>query len=355
MKSNKSTENNKKNNKNKRVTISEVAQEAGTSRTTTSYILGGTRTNFSKKTIENVREAARKLGYTPNIFARGLRTGRTRLIGLLSNFDRESVQHLFEYQIEVGISMEAQKHDMDIIRIIQPIEETGSLGRVAELIDNGLIECLLLKPQPPESPLIPWLLEQQATFVVIGRTSEETVYSVDSDNIDVGRIQAEHLIDMGHRRLAYIAPPEHLTHGVDRIAGFLQAGKEADITSRDIKVVHAPDSTSGGYQAMKKILMGKKTFTGIAAVDDYMAQGALNAIMQSQLAVPDDISVVGCNNDLLAVSQPNMLTTIDLDFIHLGELAAQKAFALLKGKTPALLTKTTGKIIVHHSSGPPKS
>ncbi len=317
----------------KKVTLSDVAERAGVSRTTASYILSKTRGGFAKETVERVSNAAIELGFTPNPIAQGLRTGRTGLLGLLVTSDPRSPQSYIRSQIEVGIAIQARKRGMDLIQLFTAAEKDCDIGRIRELVGTGLVEGLVLHA-PRKLPVASWLQDFGATFVVVGEPGFDRAYSVDIDNVGIGKAVAQHLIGLGHRRLLCIAPPEELTYGAGRIHGFTQACYEAGIDADSAIVVRAQDSMAGGYNAIKDALDSGLVFTGVCASDDSTAYGAVTALREAGLVVPEDVSVVGCNDDYLAGIDQEFLTTVELDFVKLGSMAASKLISLLDDESP---------------------
>lgn len=206
------------------------------------------------------------------------------------------------------------------------------------------------------NPIARSLQSVAAVFVVIGNPGYPDVHSVDVDNVWVGRLTTQHLIDFGHRRLAYIAPGDSYAYGNDRVEGFLLACKEASLPERDAIVIRDDDSMSGGYRAMQELLQVAPTVTGVCAVDDAMAYGAVKAINDAGLSVPNDISIVGCNNDFFMATDPDFLTTVNLNFVELGSAATRKLFALIDHRdvSPRDLISDI-HLICRKSSAPPKS
>lgn len=338
-------------NRSKKVTLSDVAEKAGVSRTTASYILGKTRGGFAKETVERVSDAARDLGFTPNPIAQGLRTGRTGLLGLIVTSDPRSPQSYIRSQIEVGISTEARKRSMDMIQLVAAVEENSENCRVSELVGTGLVEGFVLHATRKLSASS-WLRDYGATFVVVGNPDMSGVYSVDVDNIGLGRCAARHLIDFGHQSLLCIAPPEELTDGCGRVEGFLLACAEAGLPTDQTTVVRAEDSMAGGFNAVRDALRSGLGFTGVCASDDTMAYGAVTALKEARLSVPEDVSVVGCNDDFLAGVDQEFLTTMELDFVKLGSLAASKLISLLEDEPASQREVIDFRLIQRKSSGP---
>ena len=335
----------------KRVTLADVAAEAGVSRTTASYILAQSRGGFAQETIERVTRAAAKLGYSPNPIAQSLRTGRTLLFGFIIPADLEASQQHVRCRIEFGIAEEMRKHRMDMVQVIVPDDEDPCIGQVKDLLNTRLVNGLIVYA-PQETPLVPWLQRQEAPFVVIGTPAASDVTSVDFDNVAIGHCAAQHLIDVGHVRLVYIASPQCTSRARDRASGFSRCCADAGISDEQARVVYAEDSTAGGYNAMREVLAAACQPTGVCAGDDWIANGAAAAIREAGMRVPEDISVLGCNNDGAACTDRDFLTTVDLDFAELGALAARKLVALLGGK-PTARRRTVGhRLIPRKSTGP---
>lgn len=340
-------------NREKKVTLVDVAEAAGVSRTTASYILRRAGGNFAPDTEARVFQAAKDLGFRPNAIARWLRTGRPRLLGFLTPVDLESAHHIIKHQIEVGIGLEARKHGMDIVKVLLAQDTESETGRISEMLDTGLLDCLILENPPKGSPVIPLLLRKGAHFVVIGNPEHPGVYSVDSDNEALGRAVAEHLIKLGHRGLAYIAPLEQWAWGNDRVRGFLAACCEAGIPESDSLVVRVNHSMTGGYEGMRELLTRHAPITGICAADDQTAYGAMQAIDERGLSVPQNFSVVGCNNDYVLGVFRDLLTTVELESVNLGSMAAAKAISLSEGKSPPLREFCQFHLIHRRSSAAP--
>jgi LacI family transcriptional regulator len=336
------------------VTLADVARKAGVSITTVSFILRQARGGFAKSTVEKVQAAAKELGFRPNMIAQSLRTGRTRLIGVVTAADAESTHHVTKVHLDIGIALEARKHRVDIVQVLTPVFPDSEVDRITELLDSGLVEGAILGAPLRGSSVLPELLSHNATFVVIGNPSNPNIYSVDNDNVAVGSAAAQHLIDLGHKRLAYLAPPEGYPFGNDRVEGFIRACAGAGLERAASPVLRASDSMAGGYSGMRKILDIAPDTTGVCTGDDQMANGAIQAISEAGLSVPDDISIVGCNNDVIFATDRDLLTSIDLDFLNLGSMAARKLIALIEGEPVSKRDFGQFTLIHRKSSAPPK-
>lgn len=328
--------------------MADVAARAEVSRTTASYILGAARGGFAPETVARVTQAAKELGYRPNPIAQSLRTGRTRLFGLVVPADVGSSGQHARCRTEVGIATQMREHHMDVVQVIVSRDADSGISRVSELLKTGLIDGLIVNA-PKEIPVISWLRDQGAPFVVIGNPGLSDITSVDMDNVAVGQASARHLIEHGHANLVYIAPPKDMHHSQDRAAGFTEFCVEAGMTKEQVRVVHAQDSLAGGYNAMREVLASASGVSGVCAGDDSMACGAVTAIIEAGLTVPGDISVLGCNNDCLACTDQDFLSTVDLDFAALGALAARKLVSLLEGR-PTVRREMIGCRLIQRKS-----
>lgn len=337
----------------RRVTLVDVARAAGVSRTTASSILGRTGGTFSRDTVERVRAASSELGYRPNVFAKWLRTGRPRLLGFLAPVDIEYAHHIIRHQFEVGIALEARANGMDLVKVLLGEDAEQELDRIEDRLESGLLDCLILQNPAANSRVIPLLQRMGARFVVLGNPCLPGVYSVDTDNIRLGASVAEHLIALGHRRLAVLAPRQEWAWGADRVTGFLRACAAAGISEGEVTVLHVPHSMPGGHAGMKELLALPDRPTAVCAADDQTAYGAITAIEEAGLSVPGDISIVGCNNDNVLGVYPDLLTTIDLGFVTLGQMAARKAIALVEGGQVSLRDYNEFRLIPRRSSAPP--
>lgn len=335
----------------RKTTLSDVAEKAGVSRTTVSYILGKTRGGFAKETVERVQQAAKELGFKPSPIARSLRTGRSRLIGLVVESDGLSARCYNRCQIEAGIAAESVKHQQDVLQVIVSSDADSEIRRVSDLLGTGLVEGLILTAHS-HRPVIDWLRDYGARFVVIGNPNVPNVASVDIDNVGLGAAMAQHLIDLGHTNLLYIAPPDDVAHGNDRAEGFLLACAEAGIPAERSNVLRAEHSRAGGYAAMREAITSGLDATGVCATDDAMAYGAIAAIREAGLNVPTNISVVGCNNDRSVGIDRHFLTTFELDFTKLGTLAAAKLIAMLEERPTSRRELVGFRLIPGKSSGP---
>ncbi len=285
------------------VTLKDVAELAGVSRSAVSrtFTEGA---SVSARTRAKVEKAARELGYSPNALASSLTTGRTKLIGLVSNnFHNPIFLEVFDL-----FTRGLQERGLRPL-LVNLSNETDPANSVRMLrqysVDGVIVASSTLPPSFAEA------FRDAGVPVVhsFGRyTTSPHVHVVGIDNIACGRMAAQALIARGHRRVAFLGGPQSATSTQDRERGFLEAmASHPEIT---VSVTHANAySFDAGRAEMQRLLQGclaEAYFCG----DDVLSIGALSAIQEAGLRVPDDIGIIGLNDMAMARWQNIDLTTI---------------------------------------------
>ncbi len=285
------------------VTLKDVAERAGVSRSAVSrtFTEGA---SVSAKTRSKVEKAARDLGYSPNALASSLTTGRTKLIGLVSNnFHNPLFLEVFDLFTR---GLQDRGLRPLLVNLSQETDPANSLRMLRQYSVDGVIVA--------SSTLPPSFAEafRDAGMPVVhsfGRyTTSPHVHVVGIDNIACGRMAAETLVARGYRRVAFMGGPETATSTQDRARGFL--GKLAEHPDIEVSVSYARAySFDAGRVEMTKLLMqspAEAYFCG----DDVLSIGALSAIAEAGLRCPEDIGIIGLNDMDMARWQNIDLTTI---------------------------------------------
>ena len=203
---------------------------------------------------------------------------------------------------------------------------------------SGYIEGVVLANASLDDKLIPNLFEEGIPLVNIGRYQDDSVSYVDVDNIGGARMAAEHLIRLGHKRIGTISGPLEMTPSQDRLTGFLEAMSTHRSPLPDELVVEADFTEAGGRAAMMRLLSAKPS--AVFAASDSMAIGAIRAIREAKLRVPEDIAIVGFDDIPSALTVDPKLTTVRQPIERLGQLAVETLINLIesemaKGETPS--------------------
>lgn len=275
---------------------------------------------MSAATRERVREAIERLGYHPNHVARSLATRRTATIGLIIS---ELTNALYP---PVILGAEAACRQAQYSLLLANAPDAESERRAVELMRRKQVDGLILFSVSFIDIANDHLLcahEEGVPIVVINRTMPEgaPIPRVMLDNFRGAYLATRHLVELGHRCIAHIAGPANRFTGLDRRAGYLAALAEAGLQSNSALVIEGDYSFESGYRAMHALLDHRPSAVFIGG--DAMALGALRAIRDAGLRVPDDLSLVAFGNpDFVHYATP-ALTTVDLPIVEAGKIAVE--------------------------------
>ncbi|RXZ67927.1 LacI family DNA-binding transcriptional regulator [Agromyces albus] len=321
------------------VTIADVAQAAGVSISTVSYVMSGKRT-ISQDTKERVERAIDALEYRPHASARSLASRSTNVIGLQAPL-RSGVDVHVVMEIVAGIVREARMHQYDILLLTS--DDAEGLHRATRA---SMVDALLLMDVESDDPRIATLRELATPSVLVGlpRGAEELT-CVDFDFEAAGRMAAERLIALGHRRVALLGSPREVidrhTSYAERLSrGFLAACAEHDVPA----TVHQCPTTHESVRVLNAVLAEHPDVTGLFIHNE----GAL-AHIAARAATIDGLEAIAlCPSDI-ARTVPTLVDSIDLPAEGLGSAATQAIIALLAGEStpkvrllPAVLASSRG-------------
>jgi LacI family transcriptional regulator len=331
--------------------LKDIAQDLGLSVVTISKVLRN-HPDIGEATRNRVLKRMKELNYQPNLAARSLITGRTWTIGLVV----PDLLHPFFAQIAKAISLEVRKKGYSLF--ISSSDEDPALEQqeIAQLIARRVDALLVASSQLTAESLLQ-IDEHKIPCILLDRQFrgfESNFVGVDDQA--VGELATTHLIEQGCRRIAHIRGPEVST-ALGRLDGYYQALASRQLAPLDghiISIGPSGDHTGdkAGYAATVKLLAGKTRPDGIFCFNDPVALGAMRAIFDAGLRVPEDLAVVGCGNlsysDFLRVP----LTSVDQNSMMIGKIAATQALKLAESKTPLPLKKAlvTPHLVVRASS-----
>lgn len=293
--------------------LEEIARLAGVSRSTVSRVVNGDR-RVSVTARERVEEVIRVHNYHPNAAARSLASKRTRLIGLLIP---QAVGSLFRdpfFPVLIqGIAEACNETDYILTMLMEDTNSGLASHRVYERVIRGRhLDGVMIASSVVEDPIVSRLQESGFPFVLIGRHPRLQVSSVDVDNRAGAKSGVGHLLEHGRRRIAMIAGPRNMIATIDRYAGYVNALGEVGLLPESELIVYSDFTRRGGYRAMQEILSNPGGLPdAVFAASDAMASGALQALRDGGLRVPDDVAVMGFDGfeDTL-VSLPILSTVV---------------------------------------------
>jgi LacI family transcriptional regulator len=310
------------------VTLEMVADAAGVSASTVSRILNGTAVVSADKK-QAVDEAIARLGFVPNPVARGLAGGRTLSIGVVtqsidSPFYGVALRGIEQALGEAGYSPLFVSGHWDAAEEARCIEVLRSRRVDGIIVLTGRLSDAALKAHAKALPV-----------VVTGRTLKAPgLVSLNFDNALGGRLATEHLLALGHRRIAFIAGDAVHPDAVDRFNGYRQALDAAGVRFDAKLVVPGLYHEQSGLDAVNALLDAGQDFSAIFAANDQMAFGAALALYRRGLKVPDDVSLIGFDNLLTSAYSMPPMSSVHHPAEDIGRQAALAMLQLLRGEVP---------------------
>jgi len=335
--------------KSRRPTSQQVAELAGVSRTTVSFVLNETKgINLPESTKQRVLKAAHDLGYVPDAAARSLASGRTQTLGLLLHGAHQLEIDAYIPRLLSSLFTVSEQHGFQVI--VETIKDFNHTKAYRDLVKGKQIDGLVvIYPNEEDAELIE-LIDEGFPVVLLGTVNHTQEHSV----AEKGSIRSimQHLIDLGHERIAHISfAPQDVATSRHRILSYQRYLAQANITNSDELLAFGNYSAESGYYAMKKLLKGKKP-TALFAGNDTIAIGAMAAIQEADLSIPEDIAVAGYDDIPNARYITPSLTTVRTPPIKQGRLAGEMLIDLIKGKTiQEKQIQLDTKLIVRKSCG----
>jgi LacI family transcriptional regulator len=307
---------------------------------------------ISERTRERVLEVARALDYHPDASGRRLVTGQTNIIAYV---ERQNPEQAFADaimpQVLRGVHDASAAMGYEVLFAPIPLE-TGD-GRFSRLLRGHHVDGIILSGPRSDDVELRQLLELPSPIVLQGQWPELQAASVDVNNVDAGLIATEHLIQLGHNRIAMIVhAPEYFTGGAERLKGYRQALESNRIEYDESLVTFANFTPNSGEKAMAQLLSQTEQPSAIFISSDTVAIGAMRVLRQHRLRIPEDIAVVGFDDIPMAVYFDPPLTTIRLPAYGLGWAAADLLISRInsgESRDTTILLET--ELVIRGSSG----
>jgi LacI family transcriptional regulator len=304
-----------------RVTIADIAQLASVSKATVSAVINN-RPGISPQTRTRVLQVIKKLNYKPNEIARSLSSSKTRSIGLVI----KEIDNPYFARIMKGVFDGCREHGYTVLlgsSELSPAQERQSI----EALTNQRVGGLIISPlQGPEVDFT-WLADLQRDdypLVMLGQVKNYNTAVVDIDNIQAANQAVSRLIELGHREIAYFAGPAYSSHSDERLRGYQQALMNHALPVRLENIISAGSATELGFSAgMERFRRPGPLPTAVFCYNDLIAIGLINALGELGIAVPAQVSVIGCDDLDLAKSFRIPLSTIHVPAYEIGRAAAE--------------------------------
>ncbi|MCK5768557.1 MAG: LacI family DNA-binding transcriptional regulator [Candidatus Atribacteria bacterium] len=307
-------------------TIKDVAKLAGVHPSTVSRVINND-SRISEKTKNKVIYVINKLGYTPNAIARGLKTKRTNTIGMLI----PDITNPFFADLARGGEDEASENGFNVI-LCNSDEKLEKERTYLEILKEKRVDGLILGSVHIKDKSIFRLEKIKYPYILVSRDIEGLDKNcIIVNDIAGGTMATEHLIKLGHRRIAHITGPLKVKSAINRLEGYRIALKKNHIEYKEELVEEGDFRIAGGYKAMKKLLKMSELPTAIFAANDLVAIGAMQAIQKRKYHIPKDFCIIGFDDIKLASFVYPTLSTIRQPMLEMGNLAVKTLLRIIKG------------------------
>jgi LacI family transcriptional regulator len=301
------------------LTLEDIARICGVSRSTVSRVINGER-NVSPETRQHVLEVIQEINFQPNLAARGLAAGKTRVLGLVIPMGVGAIftDPFFPFLIQ-GVSSTCNALDYSVMLWLD--EPEYERRTVRQILYNGLVDGVIVASMLMDDPILSALADGKLPYLQIGRHPVNPgVNFVDVNNIQGAYLAVCHLLQAGRRRIATITGPKNMIAGMDRFLGYRQALDEWGIPFDPALIVEGNFTDLSGYSAIQHLLPHHPD--GLFSASDAMASGALRALHDSGVGVPGDVAVVGFDDIPFSAHTDPPLTTIHQPIQRVGSVAA---------------------------------
>ena len=338
---------------NRKPTSNDVAKLAQVSRSAVSLVLSGRAgaARLSSETQEKVLRAAESLHYRPNASGRSLVRGKTDTVGLIIR-DLELLD--VDPVLSLLLSGIVQRCRDSGYQVLVESARGGSGGDpFGELMDSGRIDGMIVENADYGDPSLRRLIQSGRPVVVFGSQGLAEEASVGDGEHRIGEMVTEHLVANGRWRIAHIAYASEGIFSVDqRLAGYQTALRNAGLEADPRRVVFANFSMDSGYSAMQSLLGLDPRPDAVFVGSDAVAIGAMAAIKDAGLCIPEDIAIASVDDIEMARFCRPALTSVPINARLSGEVAADMLIEMMQGRRPTLRVPTPGpKLIVRESSG----
>ncbi len=308
----------------RRPTTYDVARLAGVAQSTVSYVLNDNRTvTLPQETRDRVWEAAQQLGYRPNAAAASLRRGRTNTIGLISD---EIATTPFAGKMIKGAQDYAWANQKLLTIINTDGDHTLTDAAITMMLERR-VEGVIYAAMHHQQVTLPATLRETPAVLLDCYSQDGSLASVTPDEIAGGRTATDYIINKGHRRIGFINLQPDLPAATGRLAGYQAALAGGGIPFDPALVVNGNSRADSGYTLTQQLLNLPVPPTAIFCGNDNIAMGAYDAVRDRGLRIPDDVGIVGFDNqEIIAAYLRPALTTLELPHYAMGQWAVQYLF-----------------------------
>lgn len=329
--------------------LKDIAERAGVSIMTVSKALRD-EPDVSESTRARIKLLAKEMGYVPDSIAQGLRNKKTRLFGLLIPSLSNPVY------VRMLLAIQERTYDLGYDLLLgytlhKPEREENWIRRFLSRRVDGLFVSPVYRLES-EARIYHELLTRKIPTVVLGHVAPfcSQFAHVETDDSTAAYALTQHLLQLGHKRIAFLAGPPATPWTRERFEGYRRALRQAGLEVDEKLIFQAGETIEDGAKAATQMINEGSEATAVQAVNDLVAAGCAEVILNQNLRIPEDISVVGFGNSLLGEHFRVPLTSTDQPKHRLGTAAVEMMLQLLRGHRPEA-KRLPAHPILRHSSG----
>lgn len=345
-----------KNGENKPITIYDIAKEAGVSPSTVSRVLTNSANVRSEKK-EKVLALIEKYNFKPNALAKGLADTKTRTIGVLA----ADIRNPYYASLYIAIEKAARETEYTVL-LVNSLGDTKTerelLGKLQEQRVDAIIQLGGRADDLVSNEDYVELINQIMTstpVIVTGKLDGTRCNTVRLDSMQAMELLLEHLMGLGHRKIALIGGRRDVLATFEKIQRYKQILNTNKIEFNPALIAEDTGyDFESGYQAMNKMLSANIMPTAIVAINDFSALGIMKALEEHHIRIPEDISVVSYDNTYMAEIAMPQLTSVDYNYTEFGKKLVDTAISLIEGKKTSKIRMVNPTLVVRQSSGPVK-
>ncbi|MBK6326995.1 MAG: LacI family DNA-binding transcriptional regulator [Chloroflexi bacterium] len=331
-------------------TIRDVAKQAGVAPMTVSRVINNSG-YVSEDTRTRVEEAISRLGYVPNMLGPSLRFNQTNTLALVLT----DITNPFWTTVARGVEDAAQEAGYSVI-LCNTDESEAKQDQYLTMLLKRRIDGILLVPSTSTSNVVQTIKNQGVKVVVLDREVNDTeVDVVEGDSVGGAYQLTRYLIELGHQHIAILSGPQNVSTSSQRVAGFCRAIEEANLSHNTANIYWGEFSQTLGHEMVRRALQSTPRPTAFLAVNNFIANGALQALREMNIRVPEDVSVVSFDDIPVSINPMPFLTVAAQPAYEMGYQATQLLVARLVNAGPETVQKIIlpVEILIRQSSGEP--
>jgi LacI family transcriptional regulator len=334
-------------------TLKDIAKELGVSVSTVSYAINGGPRIVGDEIKSKVLATAKAMDYRPNTVAKSLITRRSHTIGIVPTVTQINMTRIPYFQgCLQGVVNESEVLGQDVL-LYTRYDQSLADRFLSSLLDGRADGVIFLAPRV-DSPVIGWLEGRLPAVVVSSRSNFKVTPSLTIDNFGGVQLAIEHLIGLGHTKIADVHGPSTLEDGEERRRAFDHCMKRHNLTVPPEWILDGNFTPAGGYEAGKRLFAQSELPTAIFCANDESAIGLMRAANELGLHIPEDVSVVGFDDSPSAEMSFPQLTTVKQPLEQIGTAALRDLVSLIEGKQVPGRPSFDTELVIRKSTSRPK-